>query len=328
MQPPIQPDLFAEPEVKAQAPDRKVLVGTCSWSDPSLIKSKAFYPKGTSSAEARLRYYASQFPVVEVDSSFFAMPSPTNSALWVERTPKAFAFTMKAFRFLTGHQTPTEVFPPDIQPLLPPLHGRSKNHYYADVPEEIRAEIWRRFHLALAPLRAAGKLKAAHFQFAPWVTSSRDWRDHVEMCVARMAGYQVAVEFRNKSWLDADHVGSTLAWERELGVVHTIVDEPQEVGNYAHSVWDVTHPDLAIVRLHGRNADTWDKKGLSASSERFDYEYTDSELIELARRIEGVMNLAGLVIVLLNVNKEDQGIRAARKLQQILDASERVLASR
>ncbi|MFO1163399.1 MAG: DUF72 domain-containing protein [Reyranellaceae bacterium] len=326
MQPEAQTDLFAEPEVDVPALRRNVVVGTCSWSDPSLIKSKAFYPKATNSAEARLRYYASQFPVVEVDSSYFAMPSPTNSALWAERTPPGFVFTMKAFRIFTGHQTPPEAFPADIKAVLPPLTGRKKNYYYADLPDEIRAELWRRFLMALAPLKQAGKLRAAHLQFAPWVTNSPDWRAHVEMCVDRMKGHQLAVEFRNQTWLEPQHVADTLAWERDLGVVHVIVDEPQGVGNFAHGVWEVTYPDLAIVRLHGRNADTWNKKGLAASSERFDYEYSDSELIQLARQIEDLMGLVGLVIVLLNVNKEDQGIRAARKLQQILDAGERLLS--
>lgn len=298
---------------------RNVLVGTCSWTDPSLIKSKAFYPRGTNSAEARLRYYASQFPVVEVDSSYFAMPAPTNAALWAERTPPRFTFTMKAFRIFTGHQTPPEAFPRDLQPLLPPLAGRSKNHYYADLPEELRAELWRRFILALAPLKAAGKLEATLFQFAPWVTDTPAWRRHVETCVERMAGHRLAVEFRNPTWLAPRKVAGTLAWERGLSVVHVVVDEPQEVGNFAQPVWEVTEPALAIVRLHGRNAETWAKKGLSASSERFDYEYSDAELAELARRIAALAGLALRVVVLLNVNKDDQGIRAARRLREMLD---------
>lgn len=323
-----QADMFESVASPGPSRTRNVVIGTCSWTDPSLIKSKAFYPKGANSAETRLRYYASQFPVVEVDSSYFAMPSPSNSMLWAERTPHDFMFTVKAFRIFTGHQTPPDAFPGDIKSVLPPLTGRKKNYYYADLSEELRDELWRRFIAALSPLKDAGKLKAAHFQFAPWVTNAPEWRQHIEMCVERMGGHQLAVEFRNQSWLEPKHAVDTLAWERDLGVVHVIVDEPQSVGNYAHGVWEVTHPELAIVRLHGRNAETWNKKGLSASSERFDYEYTDRELIELAKQIVDVMGLVRLVIVLLNVNKEDQGIRAARKLQQILDFGEEVVTWR
>src|SRR5258705_3864280 len=96
-----------------------IRVGTASWTDPTLIASKRFYPPGCSSAEARLRFYASQFPLVEVDSSYYAMPSASNSALWAERTPDGFTFNMKAFRLFTGHQTERKVFPKDLQSELP-----------------------------------------------------------------------------------------------------------------------------------------------------------------------------------------------------------------
>lgn len=142
-----------------------IKVGTASWTDKTLIDSKRFYPPGCSSAEARLRYYASQFPLVEVDSSYYAMPSGSNAALWVERTPPGFTFDIKAFRLFTGHQTARESFPKDIQAAL--SDTGKKNLYYRDVPPEIRDELWRRYFEAIEPLRAAGKLGAVLFQFAP-----------------------------------------------------------------------------------------------------------------------------------------------------------------
>ncbi len=301
-------------------PRQNVVVGMASWADPSLVKSKAFYPKGHSSSEKMLRYYASQFPMVEVDSSFFAMPSASNAALWVERTPDNFKFNIKAFRTLTGHQTPPNVFPPDIQAALPPLTGRKKNWYYADLPTEVIDELWLRYKAAIEPLRAAGKLRAVHFQFAPWVTGAPNWRAHVEECVARMGDYRLAVEFRNKSWFGDGKAEGTLAWEQALGVTHVVVDEPQGIGNYAHGVWAVTTPDLALVRLHGNNEDTWKIKG-PAASDRFNYEYTDAELEEIARRTAAVAQMALEVQVVVNVNFEDQGIRAGRRLAQKLNAT-------
>lgn len=300
-------------------PRRNVVVGMASWTDPSLIKSKAFYPKGHSTAEKMLRYYASQFPMVEVDSSFFAMPSASNAALWVERTPADFKFNIKAFRLLTGHPTPPTMFPRDMQDALPPLTGRKKNWYYADVPREIVDELWLRYKAAIEPLRAAGKLRAVHFQYAPWVTGAPEWRAHVEECVARMGDYRLAVEFRNKSWFGDGRAEQTLAWEQALGVTHVIVDEPQGVGNYAHGVWAVTTPDLALVRLHGNNEDTWKIKAATAS-ERFNYEYSDEELQEIARRTAAIAEMALEVQVVVNVNYEDQGIRAGRRLSRYVDA--------
>jgi len=222
--------------------------------------------------------------------------------------------TDQAFRLLTGHQTPARVFPPDIAAVLPPLKGHARSYYYADLPDELIDELWRRFIEALAPLKAARKLLTAHFQFAPWSTNSRKWRAHVEECVQRMEGHLLSVEFRNATWLDDDSAPKTLAWLSDLGVVHTIVDEPQGVGNYAHGVWEVTNPKLAVVRLHGRNAATWDTKGLQASSERFNYEYTDAEVNELSASIDRLAERAFEVVALLNVNHEDQGVRAARAL--------------
>lgn len=312
-----QGDLLGQGSSPAPVGRRQnVRIGLCSWSDPSLIKSKAFYPRGTGTPEGRLRFYAQNFPVVEVDSSFYALPDPANSMKWVERTPENFRFNIKAFRLLTGHQTQPQVFPPDIVAALPPLKRGKRNHYIADLPAEIVDEIWRRFILAVAPLRDANKLLAVHFQFAPWVSNAKTWRAHVEDCVQRMAGHLVAIEFRNATWFGDDKANETLAWLREMHVVHTIVDEPQGVGNYAQGIWEVTHPDLAVVRLHGRNAETWDKPGLAASSDRFNYEYTDAELDELTDRIDSVVDKALDVVVLLNVNYEDQGVRAAQALER------------
>lgn len=319
-------DLF--PETLAPAPENvaarptgprgNVKVGMASWSDPSLVKSKAFYPKGHTTPEKMLRFYASQFPMVEVDSSFFALPTASNSALWVERTPDEFRMNIKAFRLLTGHQTPPNVLPPDIQRVLPPLTGRKKNWYYADLPREIVDEVWLRYKAAIAPLKAAGKLSLVHFQFAPWVTNTPEWKAHIEECVARMNDYRLAVEFRNKTWFGDGRAEDTLAWEQAQGVTHVIVDEPQGVGNYAHGVWAVTTPDVALVRLHGNNEETWNAKGLSASSERFNYEYSDEELQEIALRTVAVAQIALNVQVVVNVNYEDQGIRAGRRLARYL----------
>ena len=92
-----------------------VLIGTTSWTDKTLIASGLFYPRNVKSAEARLRYYANQFAIVEVDSSYYAMPSERNSLLWVERTPTEFVFDIKAFRLFTQHQTPLSALPADIR---------------------------------------------------------------------------------------------------------------------------------------------------------------------------------------------------------------------
>lgn len=294
-----------------------ILVGTASWTDPTLIKSKRFYPSGCNSAEARLHFYASQFPIVEVDSSYYSMPNGSNSVLWVERTPPHFVFNIKAFRLFTGHQTPRDMFPKDLQPALP-QNGKA-NLYYKDMPDAIRDELWRRYLEAVAPLHEAGKLGAVHFQFTPWITSGPDGLAHVAHCADRLPpAYPMAVEFRNRSWFDDAHAASTLAFERERGLVHVVVDEPQGGANTIPAVWDVTSDRLALVRLHGRNRETWNIKGATASSERFNYDYSDDELAGLAEQIRKIAAYVAQTHVLFNNNYEDQGQRNARTLIGLL----------
>lgn len=293
-----------------------IRIGTASWTDKSLIASKRFYPRGCSSAEERLRFYASQFPLVEVDSSYYAMPNPSNSMLWAERTPPNFQFNVKAFRLFTGHQTPVVALDPDVRTALGPTP--KKNVYYRDVPRELRDELWLRFRDALRPLRDAGKLKAVHFQYAPWVTFGREWREHIDDCIAHLPGQLLAVEFRHQSWFTERHTPDTLAFERERGLVNVVVDEPNASANSIPGVWEVTNPELAVVRLHGRNHETWNVKDAKSSSDRFNYDYSDAELAALGGQITALARKVDLVQVVFNNNHEDQGQRNARTLGALL----------
>ena len=293
-----------------------VLVGTASWTDKTLIACGRFYPRQATTAEARLCYYASQFPIVEVDSSYYAMPSPSTAQLWAERTPPGFVMNVKAFRLFTGHQTSPTVLHRDIKLAL--AERGDKNLYYKDTPDEIRDELWRRFREALAPLRHAGRLGLVHFQFPPWLVRNREGHEHVRLCVERMAGHAVSVEFRHQSWFGAEHAAATLAFERELGVVHTVVDGPQGFANSVPTIWEATHPHRALVRLHGRNTATWNVKGATAASDRFNYDYSDAELADVAAGIRRTLPPLLQTHVIFNNNMEDQGQRNARTLTAAL----------
>ena len=220
--------------------------------------------------------------MVEVDSSYYALPSPENSRLWVERTPSEFIFNIEAFRLFTGHQTAPSSLPKDIAGAIGPID--KKHLYYKDVPSEIRDELWRRYREAIFQLKDAGKLQAVHFQFAPWMAFHPENRAHVEECQRQLEGYRLAIEFRNKTWFEGRKAAITLDFERERGLINVIADEPTGTSNSIPMVWEVTVPQLAIVRLHGRNHATWNIKG-GASSERFNYDYNDDELEEFARKI-------------------------------------------
>jgi uncharacterized protein YecE (DUF72 family) len=179
--------------------------------------------------------------VVEVDSSYYALPTARNAQLWAQRTPQGFVFDVKAFRLFTGHHTPPEAFPKDIREAVGPTD--KKNLYYQDLPEEITAEMWRRFVTALVPLKQAEKLGAIVLQFPPWFVFRRASLERILNCVRHLAGYKVAVEFRNRTWFDEKHRPDVLAFVREHDLVHVVVDEPQGFSSSIPAVWEVTSPE-------------------------------------------------------------------------------------
>ena len=294
-----------------------VLVGTASWTDKTLIACGRFYPKGASTAEARLRHYASQFPIVEVDSSYYAMPKPVTAQLWAERTPSGFTMNVKAFRIFTGHPTEPKVLDPDLRAALVTAVPQTR-YFYGDVPADIAGELWRRFREALLPLRAAGRLGLVHFQFPPWVVCDGAGRALVTHCIERMAGHDCAVEFRHRSWFAGAEAAATILFLRELGAAHTVVDGPQGFSNSVPALWEATHPKFALVRLHGRNSATWNVRGQTSASDRFNYDCPDGELAELVPKIERLALTAMQTHVIFNNNMEDQGQRNARTLTRQL----------
>ena len=180
-------------------------------------------------------------------------------------------------------------------------------------------QLWRQFRAVLDVLREGGRLGAVHMQFAPWVAFHPDTFAYLEHCRAMLAGYTVAVEFRNKSWFDTQrHAARTLAFERDNGFVNVVVDEPQGIANTIPSVWEITNPELALVRLHGRNHATWNRKGLVASSQRFDYDYAPDELADIAEHVDTLARGAATTHVLFNTNNQDQGQRGAAALTRLL----------
>lgn len=293
-----------------------ILIGTASWTDRSLIESGMFYPPEAKTPEQRLKFYAGRFPMVEVDSSYYALPSVKNAARWAERTPPGFVFDVKSFRLFTGHQTPPSALPADIRAALGPLE--KPNVYYRDVPEDLRAELWARFRSAIQPLREAGKLGVALFQFPPWFVRSPESYAHIRHCAEAMAGHRVAVEFRHRSWLEGAHAAESLEFLRSLGLAQVVVDEPQGFANSVPARWEATSEDIAVVRLHGRNAATWNIKGAASSAERFNYLYSLAELEELAEPIRALSDAATDVHVVFNNNMSHYAQRNAAELMGLL----------
>ena len=294
----------------------RVLIGTASWTDPSLIKAGTFYPPEANDAESRLRHYAQHFPLVEVDSSYYALPSERTAALWAKRTPESFTFDVKAFSLFTNHPTKPAALPRDVARAIGPIPQDKKNLYYRDVPEELRDELFRRFKGALDPLRESGKMGLVLLQFPPWFSPSNDNREHIVRTAANLDPYRCSVEFRSSSWLSEKNQEGTLSFLRENNLPFVCVDEPQGFKSSVPPVAAATS-DVALIRFHGRNAETWEKKGLTPS-ERFNWYYSEGAMGEWVPKVADLAQGAREVHALMNTNYGDQGIVNARLLQRLL----------
>jgi uncharacterized protein YecE (DUF72 family) len=294
----------------------RILVGSCSWTDPSLIGCGRFYPQDVTTAEARLRYYAGQFGIVEVDSTYYAPPSVRNSELWATRTPDDFVFNVKAFGLLTHHPARVDRLPGWLREALPEEARGKTNAYAKNIPGDEMERLWQLHRDALEPLAAAGKLGAVLFQFPPWFVRSRDHTDYLRALPDRLPGWPLAVEFRGGGWLEEDAAAHTFGLLEEAGLAYVCVDEPQGFASSTPAVVAATSP-LAVVRLHGRNADTWDAK-MKAASDRFKYLYADAELEEWVPRVRELARQTQTVHVLFNNNYEDWGMQNARRMARLL----------
>src|SRR6476661_5252300 len=221
----------------------EVRVGTASWTDPTIVKAGVFYPRGTSSAEDRLRFYASQFSVVEVDSSYYSLPEKANAVLWAERTPANFVFHLKAHALLTGQPSEVARLPEDVIGMLSPALLEKSRLYAKDLPLEVYDAIWERFLDAIEPLRKAGKLGAVLLQYPRWFLPNPPNKDIIAESVTRLAAVGATVEFRNRMWFGSEKSSQwTLDMLRDLGATHTIVDGPQGLESSVPAVSAVTTP--------------------------------------------------------------------------------------
>ena len=296
----------------------KILIGTSSWTDPTLVKEGNFYPPSARSAEARLKFYAEQFPLVEVDSTYYFPPSERNAVLWIERTPKDFTFNIKAYSLLTNHPTKRESIYKDLQADLPEELAGKRNLYREHLPDEMVEEVWQRFHDALMPLHSAGKMGAVLFQFPQWFVIGRKNREYILECAERLKDFRIAVEFRHKSWLEERNTEETLSFLEEHDLPFVGVDMPQGFDSSMPPIAAATAKDIAMVRFHGRNTEAWNVKSDTASA-RFRYEYDTAELKEWVPKIQGIAEQARETHVLMNNCYRDYAVNNARELGSLLD---------
>lgn len=266
----------------------RIHVGVCGWGDHHEL-----YTQGVRSRD-KLSVYASHFPIVELDSSFYAILPQAHYQTWVRETPAGFGFIVKPFQALTGHQR-------------------------GDASLD-RRELFRQFEESIQPLAEAGKLKMLLFQFPPWFDCTREHVQYVRVCRQQMAAYPVAVEFRHQSWFEPRYREKTLELLRTLEAVHVLCDEPQAGAGSVPIVEAVTSTEMALVRFHGRNVAGWRDPGGGQNwrDVRYLYRYSVDELAEWVPRIHRIAAQTKEVSILFNNNSGGDAVGNAKPFMKML----------
>ncbi len=287
----------------------KIRIGTASWTDRTLLESGWYPDEVAKDPQLRLEYYAKQFPLVEVDATYYAPPAEQTTELWAARTPKDFTFNIKAFSLLTGHPTKVSSIYKDLRP-----ETEKANIYPKDLEPQVYEEIWSRFLSALDPLVEAKKLGVLLFQFPPWFTIRRANKDYVVEVRDRCKPLRIAVEFRHASWFDGTNREETLEFLRKNRLPFVCVDMPQGHKSSIPPVVEAT-ADVSVVRFHG-HSDKWTSKNIH---EKFGYLYSQRELKNWAPKLRKLADSAKETHVLMNNCYTDYAQRNAQQLIDLLE---------
>jgi uncharacterized protein YecE (DUF72 family) len=287
----------------------RIVVGTSSWADPGFVEE--WYPEGLK-PEERLPYYAERFDGVEVNTTYYGVPSAAVVRRWAVATPDTFTFDLKLHQAMSRHSATVDSLPKALRDRVDTTpRGRVRPS------PELDRELARQYLRAAKPLIDAGKLSSFLLQLSPAFKPGTRNLDELDDLLAALAPQPVALEFRHRAWLHEERREQTLGWLEDHGAAFVAVDAPQGAPPTMLPRLDaVTRPDLAYLRLHGRNARGW-VKGRSVA-ERFGYRYDEAELEEVARRAEGLAEEADTVRVMFNNNRGEDAPVAAAHLRALL----------
>ena len=296
-----------------------IRIGTASWTDPTMTAPGVFYPRGADSAEERLTFYAETFPIVEIDATYYALPSARVAEAWVARTPPDFVFDAKAHALMTGQPTETKRLPKDIRAALPEELAAKSRLYARDLPAELRDGVWEMYLAGLQPLVASGQLGSVLLQYPRWFFPTSESRDLILEARQRLGEVRSAVEFRSETWFNQKNRERTLLFLSDNAIPFVMVDGPQGLRSSVPPLVAVTSPELAIVRFHGRRAETWEATGIPVV-ERFRYLYSADELAEWLPRIREAAQEAHEMHVVMNNCYANYGSKNARELASMIEA--------
>jgi uncharacterized protein YecE (DUF72 family) len=286
----------------------KVLVGTASWTDPGFIED--WYPKEIP-ASRRLPWYALHFNLVELNSSFYAIPNQQSVKKWCRETPPGFVFDAKLHKLLSRHSTDIKLLPPELRTKAKAIREK------VELTPAIEKAVAKKFLQEIEPFREHGKLGALLLQLSPSFRPRTHKLSELDDLFELLEDYRVAVELRNADWVNEAHLGQTTKYFRNLKLTFVSVDAPDASHFMIMPGTDVvTNPRLAYLRLHGRNARGYIRGRTVA--ERFNYEYSNKELHQVAERVASLAEDAKEVHVVYNNNASNYAPKAAETFKEIV----------
>jgi uncharacterized protein YecE (DUF72 family) len=288
----------------------KILVGTASWSDPGFVER--WYPKKMPAGE-RLQWYAQHFEMVEVNSTFYSVPEPRMVERWCAATPDDFTFDVKLHQLFSFHSTPAKLLPPDLQKL-----AETNPKGIVKSTPELQEALLGTFLWSMSIFRDARKLGVLLLQLSPAFSPRKHQLSELQPLIDMLAGYDLAIEFRNRNWAVGDQLESTIDFVRKRRAIFVNVDAPasDHFMVMPSDVDEVTNSKVAYLRLHGRNEKAY-VTGRTVAA-RFDYDYSESEIAEVAQRSRKLTKEARELHVIFNNNNLDYAPRAALRLRKAL----------
>jgi uncharacterized protein YecE (DUF72 family) len=288
----------------------KILVGTASWSDPGFVER--WYPKKMPAAQ-RLEWYAQHFEMVEVNSTFYSVPEPRMVERWCATTPDDFTFDVKLHQLFSFHSTLAKLLPPDLQ-------RRAETDAKGKVKStpDLQEALLKIFLRATSIFRDAGKLGVFLLQLSPSFSPRKHELSELDRFIEMLGGYDLAIEFRNRNWAIGDQLHSTIEFLQRHDAIFVNVDAPvsEHFMVMPSEVDEVTNSKVAYLRLHGRNAKAYIAGKTVAA--RFDYDYSENEITEVAQRSRKLAKEARELHVIFNNNNLDYAPRAALRLRKAL----------
>lgn len=287
----------------------KIKIGTASWQDPGFIQD--WYPPNLPKGDL-LPLYAEHFHFVEVNSTFYGIPEPYTIDRWIRQTPPDFTFDIKLHKLLSRHSTKEEELPDAVRSLAA---GSQKR---VELTAELEKATIQAILRATEPLHGAGKLGAYLLQMTPGFSPRHNKLEELEPLIAQFHGRKLALELRNRNWLEGERAPATLDFCEDHGISLVMVDAPRSDHFTILPPFEaVTDPDLACLRLHGRNAEGY-IRGRSVA-DRFNYDYSLPELEDIAQKVERVAREAREVHVVFNNNKSSYAPRNAETFQELIE---------